>query len=304
MDTTAAVTDFLSYLQDQKRYSAQTVKAYRRDIGTLVVLAQNTPLDSLTIADMRRFTASLHARGLSGRTIARMLSAWRSLYRWLVKTRRLKTNPVETVKAPKFVKALPAIYSPDEMNQLLTVSDMSDNPVLLRDIAIVELFYSAGLRLSELTSLDLPGTPNARNVIDLENNQLIVTGKGDKPRITFIGRPARAALEAYLRVRTQWAKPMENALFISRRGRRMTPRAVQMAVKALSVRQRLNAPLHPHMLRHSFASHLLQSSGDLRAIQELLGHSSIASTQVYTHLDFQALAKIYDQSHPRAKRRS
>ena len=303
INNTAAISDFLSYLQHQRRYSLQTVEAYRRDIDTLCVLAQQAPLDMLTVADIRRFSAALHSKGLSGRSIARMLSAWRSLYRWLIKTHQSENNPVESIKAPKFVKALPSVYSPDEVSRLLTSENTIKDPILLRNIAIIELFYASGLRLAELASLDIPDTPNARNRIDLNNNQLLITGKGEKSRITFIGTPAKSALTAYLSVREQWAKPFESALFVSTRGTRMTPRAIQLAVKTLSHQQGMPVPLHPHMLRHSFASHLLQSSGDLRAVQELLGHSSIASTQVYTHLDFQALAKVYDQAHPRAKRK-
>ena len=296
--------DFLSCIRDQKRYSLKTVESYRRDLSLLNELKQSICFYDLLPHHIRGFVAKLHAKGLSGRSIARTLSAWRSFFNWLIGQHRCTKNPATGISAPKFPKALPKVYSPEEIEQLLLPSSETEtsNELCIRDDAIIELLYSSGLRVSELASLNAPGVTNS--TIDLSANQLSVTGKGNKPRITFIGKKARQALDRWLLIRHQMAKADEPALFVSTLGKRLSIRSIQLLVKQRSLLQGLNSPLHPHMLRHSFASHLLQSSGDLRAVQELLGHSSIASTQVYTHLDFQALAKVYDKAHPRAKKRT
>lgn len=298
------VDDFLGYIQNQKRYSLKTVDSYRRDLSLLLQLYQPLTGAELAPHHIRNFIAKLHAKGLSGRSIARTLSAWRSFFSWGIGQHRYDKNPVAGISAPKFPKALPKVYSPDEISQLLSpdTKDNSEDTSLMarRNQALAELLYSSGLRVSELASLDVPGQPTS--TIDLSANQLTVVGKGNKPRVCFIGNKAKNALKQWLAVRPQIAKAEEMALFVSQTGKRLGVRSIQLLIKQLSIVKGLNAPLHPHMLRHSFASHMLQSSGDLRAVQELLGHSSIASTQVYTHLDFQALSKVYDKAHPRAKR--
>ena len=297
--------DFLNYLQHQKRYSIKTVDSYRRDL--LLLSAFTEPLGGTKLAPhhIRSFIAKRHAQGLSGRSIARTLSAWRRFFSWGIAQHRYDKNPVVGVSAPKFPKALPKVYGPDEIESLFSAPDSGKNSEIsswmtVRNHALVELLYSSGLRVSELVSLDIPGQPTS--TIDVNMNQLTVIGKGNKARVCFVGKKAKAALAQWLAVRSQIAKSGEMALFVSKTGKRVGVRSIQTLVKQLSVIKGLNAPLSPHMLRHSFASHMLQSSGDLRAVQELLGHSSIASTQVYTHLDFQALAKVYDKAHPRAKR--
>lgn len=296
--------DFLNYLQHVKRYSMKTVESYRRDLSLLSTLSEPFSDTELAAHHIRNFIAKLHAQGLSGRSIARTLSAWRSFFSWTIGQRRYQKNPIAGISAPKFPKALPKVYNPDEITQLLSSDSREysekDGLMNLRNQALAELLYSSGLRVSELASLDMPGQPGS--TIDLSVGQLTVIGKGNKPRVCFIGKKAKEVLNAWLNVRAQFAKAEETALFVSKSGRRLGVRSIQTLVKQLSIAKGLDAPLHPHMLRHSFASHMLQSSGDLRAVQELLGHSSIASTQVYTHLDFQALAKVYDKAHPRAKR--
>lgn len=274
--------------------SPHTRAAYLRDVTQLARLAQGTPLPDLATPSLRRFLAVLHARGLSGRSLARMLSSWRALYRFLMAQDPRRTDPSEGLKAPKAVKRLPSALSPDEAARLVALP--ADDAWQTRDRALLELAYSSGLRLAELAGLDLPR-------LDLETCEVRVWGKGAKERIVPVGQPAREALAAWIAARAPLAAPDEAALFIGRRGKRLTPRAIQLGLARWAHVQGLDRHVHPHMLRHSFASHVLQSSGDLRAVQEMLGHASIASTQVYTHLDFQYLAKVYDQAHPRAKRK-
>ncbi len=292
--------DYLAYLTNERRLSINTVAAYQRDIDALMQLAGTTELAALQSHQIRRFAAQLHARGLDGRSIARMLSAWRGLYRFLVRDRGFNTNPCVGVRAPKAKKQLPHALSPDEAAQLMRINESAvseDHPALaLRDQAICELFYSSGLRLSELTSLALGD-------IDAADGTVRVTGKGNKTRVVPVGRHALAAIDAWLAERALLAHGDEPALFIGQSGRRLGVRAVQLRLKHWALKLGLSSTLHPHMLRHSFASHVLQSSGDLRAVQEMLGHASISTTQVYTRLDFQHLAKVYDAAHPRARRR-
>ena len=275
---------------------ARTQEAYRRDVAALAALAGERPLEALTRPELARHLATLHGRGLSGRSLARMLSAWRALYRWLLdRDRRLEEDPTAGLKPPKSARRLPSALSPEEASKLVEIA--ADDPLATRDRAILELAYSSGLRLSELSGLDV-----AR--VDFATGEARVLGKGAKERVVPVGRAALEALRAWLPVRAALAPAHEAALFVGRGGSRLSPRAIESRLAAWAVKRGLDRHVHPHMLRHSFASHLLQSSGDLRAVQELLGHASIASTQVYTHLDLQALAKVYDAAHPRAKRKA
>ena len=276
------------------RRSPRTQSAYRRDVEALAAMAGATPLARLTTAQLRRFLAMLHANGLSGRSLARTLSGWRAFYRFMLeRDSSMAEDPCAGLKAPRSPRALPSALSPDEAVHLVTMT--ADDPLSVRDRAMFELAYSSGLRVSEITALDVAS-------VDLRTGEARVWGKGSKERIVPVGKPACAALEAWLETRPGF-RCADSSLFVSRSGRRITPRAVQQRLALLSIRQGLGRHVHPHMLRHSFASHVLQSSGDLRAVQELLGHASIASTQIYTHLDFQYLAKAYDSAHPRARKK-
>ena len=284
--------DYLAHLTHERRLSAHTAANYKRDIDSLIELAGAADLDVLQVHQIRRFVAQLHGRGLDGRSIARMLSAWRGLYRFCVRDRGFKANPCVGIRAPKAAKRLPHALSVDQAMQLMRIDE--DEALARRDKAMWELFYSSGLRLSELTGLSLGD-------IDEADGTVRVTGKGNKTRVVPVGSLALQALEAWLPERAALAHGEERALFLSAQGRRLGPRAVQQRIKHWAVKQGLDKSLHPHMLRHSFASHVLQSSGDLRAVQEMLGHASISTTQVYTQLNFQHLAKVYDAAHPRAR---
>jgi len=291
------LASYLRSLEHERRLSGHTCTSYARDIDRLFALVPDLPLDRVGTHAIRRAAAQLHSRGLSGKSLARMLSAWRGFFDWMVRHHGLATNPCAGVRAPRSAKELPKALSPDAAQQLLdrTCEDALDT----RDKALCELAYSSGLRLAELIGLDVA---DARAV--LRDAQVTVTGKGNKTRAVPVGRKACEAIAAWLEARPRLAKPDESALFVSERGRRLSPRAVQTRVKRWALRAGLGTSLHPHVLRHSFASHVLQSSGDLRAVQEMLGHASIATTQVYTKLDFQHLAKVYDQAHPRARKKS
>ncbi|HET9046258.1 MAG TPA: tyrosine recombinase XerC [Casimicrobiaceae bacterium] len=274
---------------------AHTRNAYLRDVAQLLVLADKTAPSKLSRAHIARFLGVLHGGGLSGRSLARMLSAWRAFFRYLLETdRSLRDDPCAGLKAPKSAKRLPSALTPDEAAKLVAIDDGDD--LALRDRALVELAYSSGLRLAELAGLDVER-------LDLATGEVRVLGKGSKERIVPVGAPARKAIAAWLAKRDAIAAKGEPAMFVGRQGRRLTPRTIERRLAAWAIKQGLARHVHPHMLRHSFASHVLQSSGDLRAVQEMLGHASIASTQVYTHLDFQALAKVYDAAHPRARRK-
>jgi len=290
----SALERYLSHLRHERRLSDHTLSAYSRDADLLIGLAEGRALESLTTPDVRRFVATLHGRGQSPRSLARILSSWRGLCEWLVRERVAASNPCAGVKAPRAPKHLPEVLSPDDAVRLVSVEDASEAG--LRDRALFELAYSCGLRVSELTGLDLDS-------IDSATGEVRVLGKGSKTRIVPVGGHALRAIEAWKPVRLAWARPGEAALFVGRAGRRLTPREVQRRIKRWALAAGLDVDVHPHMLRHSFASHVLQSSGDLRAVQEMLGHASISSTQVYTHLDFQHLAKVYDAAHPRARRK-
>lgn len=285
---------YLEHLSNERRLSRHTLIHYARDVRALMALAGSSRLDQLGVQEIRRFVAQLHARGLDGRSLARMLSAWRGFYHYLARDHGYAVNPCVGIRAPRSSKTLPKALSPDEAAQLMQVNGAG--LLETRDKAILELFYSSGLRLSELTDLALTD-------VHLRDATVRVTGKGSKTRIVPIGSHALAALKAWLAQREALVPPGENSLFVGRGGARMSGAAVQQRVKHWARKIGLSAGVHPHMLRHSFASHVLQSSGDLRAVQEMLGHASISTTQVYTHLDFQYLSKIYDASHPRAKRK-
>jgi len=293
----AAIDAWLAELADQRRLSPHTVSNYRRDLGKLLTAAGTTPLAELQVHHLRRFVAQLHGGGLAGRSLARTLSAWRGFFAWLGERGLIQANPCDGIRPPKSPRLLPKALSVDETARLLSPAD-DDNPLLAaRDLAMFELFYSSGLRLAELVALDCAALATIA-----EDGEVRVLGKRGKPRLVPVGSQARQALAAWAAVRGELARPGEKALFVGQRGARISRRVVEARLTRRAVLLGLPTHVHPHMLRHSFASHLLQSSGDLRAVQEMLGHASIASTQVYTHLDFQHLAKVYDAAHPRAKR--
>ncbi|MEQ1741489.1 MAG: tyrosine recombinase XerC [Candidatus Nitrotoga sp.] len=287
---------FLGHLRNERRYSPLTAENYSRDICRLFKLAGVTPLNELKNHQIRRYIAQLHGSGLGGKSLARMLSAWRSFYSYLIRDHQFKDNPCIGLRAPKSARNLPHALSPDEAVRLMELPTAGDI-LAVRDKAMFELFYSSGLRLAELVSLD----PVA---LDFADAAVRVIGKGAKTRIVPLGSYAIAALQAWLALRGQLAKQDETALFVNRNGSRIGSRAVQLRMSGWGIKQGVTSGVHPHLLRHSFASHVLQSSGDLRAVQEMLGHTSISTTQVYTHLDFQYLSKIYDAAHPRAKKKT
>jgi len=298
MKDSQLVDNFLSQLAIERRLSAHTLSAYKRDLKVLADFAHKEHVGSLTELDayhIRRFAADNYRRGLSPRSISRRLSAVRSFFGFLVRAGVVQSNVAVHVQAPKPSRRLPAALDTDQVARLLENS--GDDDLTVRDRAMFELMYSSGLRLAELVGLSL-------NDIDLADRTVKVTGKGSKSRILPVGRHAIEALRQWLLARQRHCTAEQSALFVSRRGARLAGRSVQARLKTWSRNQASPVRIHPHMLRHSFASHLLESSGDLRAVQELLGHASISTTQVYTHLDFQHLAQIYDKSHPRARRRS
>ncbi len=297
MNPAPTVDDYLAELAEQRRQSPHTISNYRRDLTRLRELAGEIRLADLQVHQIRRFVAQLHARGLSGRSLARLLSAWRGFFGWLGQRNLMAANPCDGVRPPKSPRLLPNALSVDEAAALLE-SEGDDEPALAaRDAAMFELLYSSGLRLAELAALDIDALESV-----LLEGEVRVLGKRSKARIVPVGARAREALAAWRPLRERLAATDETALFVSRRGARLSHRAIQDRLGRHALRAGLLCHVHPHMLRHSFASHVLQSSGDLRAVQEMLGHASIASTQVYTHLDFQHLAKVYDAAHPRAKR--
>jgi integrase/recombinase XerC len=292
----AAVDAWLRELSDQRRLAAHTLAAYRRDLDKLLADLGEVPLAQVQIHQVRRFVAQHHGQGLSGRSLARLLSAWRGFFGWLGERGLISANPCEGIRPPKSAKRLPKALSVDETARLLAVAEEDDPVQGARDAAMFELFYSSGLRLAELVALNC-------DVLDgiLNEGEVRVLGKRSKARLVPVGSKAREALAAWAGQRALLAAADEPALFVGVRGRRISPRVVEARLARRALLLGLPTHVHPHMLRHSFASHVLQSSGDLRAVQEMLGHASIASTQVYTHLDFQHLAKVYDAAHPRAK---
>jgi integrase/recombinase XerC len=299
---------FLAHLAHERRMSAHTVAAYRHDLRTLMEFCERRNLkrwDALENSQIRAFAAAEHAGGMAPRSIQRRLSALRSFYEFLLREAAVAHNPAQDVRAPKTKRRLPATLDADQMARLLDFR--VDDTLTSRDKAIMELFYSSGLRLSELVGLQL-------SAIDLKDRTVRVVGKGNKTRIVPIGRHALGALSQWLVQRAGLLKDADTSgtrtgreacpLFVGRTGRQLSVRAVQLRVDTWARRQGLALHVHPHMFRHSFATHLLESSGDLRGVQELLGHADISSTQIYTHLDFQHLASVYDAAHPRARRRS
>ncbi|MCB1755960.1 MAG: tyrosine recombinase XerC [Gammaproteobacteria bacterium] len=297
MSADEEMENFLVELQEIKRYSKHTISNYRRDLQSLQAVFKalgKTRWQDVAVNDVRSAVAKFHQQGLNGRSIARRLSALRSFYNHLLKTGRCEQNPVIDVRAPKDNKPLPATLDTEEIQQLL--GGAGDSATAIRDTAIFEVFYSSGLRLAELVGLDIED-------LDLADASMRVTGKGNKTRVLPVGRKAVEAVSAWLKVRQQWLQGEQQALFLSQRGKRLSARSVQDRLKKLALEKGLARNCYPHMLRHSFASHLLESSGNLRAVQELLGHADISTTQVYTHLDFQHLASVYDKAHPRARRK-
>lgn len=289
---------FLAHLSTERRLSAHTDSNYKRDLDRFIEYCTQQSVDEWSKVDgqhVRMFAAAEFRRGSSARTIQRRLSALRSFFNFLIRESQISTNPAVGVQAPKAKKRLPETLDVDQMNQLL--SFRTDATLDVRDKAIMELFYSSGLRLSELVGLNLGD-------VDLADRTVRVLGKGRKARIVPIGSHAVTALSSWLRERTAIAAVGELALFVGQTGTRLGPRAIQQRIAQWAKRQGLGVHLHPHMFRHSFATHILESSQDLRGVQELLGHANISTTQVYTHLDFQHLAKIYDRSHPRARKRA
>ncbi|MGP9826745.1 tyrosine recombinase XerC [Ectopseudomonas khazarica] len=296
MKLEAHLDAYLEHLRRERQVSAHTLDGYRRDLGKLQAFCEAEGLHAWSELDtrsLRRLIARLHQQGLSSRSLARLLSATRGLYQYLLREGLCRHDPATGLSPPKRERRLPRTLDADRSAQLLDGA-VEDDFIARRDQAMLELFYSSGLRLSELVGLDLDG-------LDLNAGLVRVRGKGNKVRELPVGSLARQALEQWLALRAL-ARPSDDAVFISQQGRRLGARAVQLRVRQAGVRE-LGQHLHPHMLRHSFASHMLESSQDLRAVQELLGHADIATTQIYTHLDFQHLASVYDQAHPRAKRK-
>jgi integrase/recombinase XerC len=296
MNNTELIEEYKKFIAFEKRLSSSSVKSYLRDINELLKLMGNKKLNSYSIEDIRKNIAILHSKGLSGKSLSRMISSWRGLFNFLIHKYQFNQNPTLGIKAPKSKKLLPQTLSVDQTIKLI---DIKDNSFLgLRDHAILELFYSSGLRLSELVDINI-------NNINFDDGTITVTGKGNKERIIPVGTFAFKAIKKWLKSRKTINNltPKNQILFLSKSGQKLTSRAIQYRLKFWAIKQGIPENIHPHLLRHSFASHLLQSSQDLRAVQELLGHANISTTQIYTHLDFQHLSKIYDKAHPRAKKK-
>ncbi len=297
-----AIEAFLGHLAHERRLSPHTLSGYRRDLERILAWRRARGIADwveLGEADLRQYSALRHRGGVGGKTIARELSALRSLYLYLQREGLAVVNPARGVRAPKSGRKLPNTFDADQLSALIDAKPADgggDDPLALRDTAMVELLYSSGLRLAELIAVDVAD-------IDPADAMLSVTGKGAKTRRVPVGSAALAAIGRWLAVRGLLAADGETALFVSKRGRRIHPRSVQQRLQQWAGIRGAGRTLHPHLLRHSFASHLLESSGDLRAVQELLGHADISTTQVYTHLDFQHLAQVYDQAHPRARKK-
>lgn len=311
----AAVEQWLASLASQQRYAANTIANYRRDLDSLQRCHPDSALETLGEVHIRQAVARLHAQGLKPRSLARALAAWRGFFQWWAPRIGLERNPVQGVRAPKIPRSLPKALSVEHAQALLDHPTMSlaNSPVDHRDQAMFEILYASGLRLAELVSLDYRYTHTldytSRSWILLKEGETIVQGKGGKTRSVPLGSKAIQAIEAWLAVRDQFAAKAVGddaraALFLGERGARISPRVVQLQLNKFATRAGLPLHVHPHSLRHSFASHLLQSAQDLRAVQELLGHANITTTQIYTRLDFQHLAGSYDKAHPRAHRKT
>ena len=310
-DSDPLVERYLEHVRVEKRLAARTVVLYAADLQKLKshAHAAGVALTAVHTSHLRRWVAQMHGAGRSGRGIALILSGWRGFYTWLGREGLVRGNPAQDVRSPKAAKPLPKALSVDEAVQLASFQalETDGNPHLeARDHCITELLYGCGLRIAELVGLDFRASATARGWVDMDAAEAHVLGKGGKRRSVPVGRAALLALQQWLVLRAHWARDGHGsisgggALFINQRGTRLTPQHVRVRLKQRSQRAGLATPVHPHMLRHSFASHVLQSSGDLRAVQELLGHANITTTQVYTRLDFQHLAKVYDAAHPRA----
>ena len=306
---------YLDYVRFEKRLSPRTHTLYQEDLAALERMLQGLGVELLQVlpAHIRRLVAILNSQGRNGKGIARVLSSWRGFYKWAGQQGLVNGNPVQDVRAPKAAKPLPKALNVDDAVQLASFHDEASDPALnARDHAAVELLYGCGLRLSELLGLDLQASPSARGWVDMQAGEAHVLGKGAKWRSVPVGRPALTALNAWLTARHTWLKPSaqgqseadQAAIFVNQRGQRLSPQQLRVRLRRRATLAGTPTAVHPHMLRHSFASHVLQSSGDLRAVQELLGHANISTTQVYTRLDFQHLAAIYDQAHPKAKKTS
>ena len=298
------VERYLEHVRVEKRLAARTVTLYTLDLQKLLAFARTVPVELLAVQNthIRHWIAQMHGGGRSGRGIALVLSGWRGFYAWLGREGLVALNPVLDIRAPKAGKPLPKALSVDDAVQLAAYRSSTNNPWLdARDAALVELLYGAGLRVGEVTGLDVVASPSARGWIDLDAAEAHVLGKGSKRRSVPIGSKALEALRSWLAVRALVPRAPQPALFIGQYGSRLTAQAIWQRLQLRSRQAGLGTPVHPHMLRHSFASHLLQSSSDLRAVQELLGHANIGTTQVYTRLDFQHLARAYDAAHPRAR---
>lgn len=310
----ARIDSYLDCLKTQRKLSPHTLDNYARDLRALASMLDGAALAATSHAQVRNMTSRLHARGLSARSIARKLSAWRGFFRWLSEQTPLASNPVDGVKAPRRAKTLPQALGADDAVHLVSNPNpaiAADSAMQLCNRAMFELLYSSGLRVSELVGLDLryahasgPGGYTSGGWIDLDTRDVIVTGKGGKVRSVPVGRGAMLALQDWIAARAAVVRLDPHPLFLNQRGGRISVRSVQLRIKAHAQALGIPADVHPHMLRHSFASHLLQSCGDLRAVQEMLGHESLAATQIYTALDFQRLAAVYDAAHPRAGKKS
>jgi len=297
VNSTDWIDKFIQHLAYERRLSPQTCKNYRHDLESLLAFRESSGVDSWDKMDsehFRAFSASSYRKGLSARSIQRRLSACRTFFRYLIREKHVDVHPVTDVSAPKGKKRLPENLDADRMARLLDIQ--GKGPLVDRDRAILELLYSSGLRLSELTGLNCGD-------VDMMDATVRVTGKGNKDRIIPVGRKALQALRQWDQSRLMLAGNDEKALFVSNRGTRLSTRSVQARVSHWARRQGIDTHVYPHLFRHSFATHLLESSHDLRGVQELLGHANISTTQVYTHLDFQHLAQIYDQTHPRARKK-
>jgi integrase/recombinase XerC len=298
VDYTGWIDRFIRHLEFERRLSPLTCENYRRDLETLATWCEKSGVDSwgdLDSEHVRAYSASCFRKGLSARSIQRRLSASRTFFRYLMREKKVEKNPITSVSAPKGKKRLPGNLDADRMARLLDIP--GDGAIIDRDRAILELLYSSGLRLAELVDLNIGD-------VDMHDATVRVTGKGNKDRVVPVGRQALKALRQWSITRSDLANADEKAMFVSNRGTRISSRSVQARVKHWAKKQGIDTNVYPHLFRHSFATHVLESSHDLRGVQELLGHANISTTQVYTHLDFQHLAQIYDQTHPRARKKS
>jgi integrase/recombinase XerC len=304
-DDAGLIEAYLAHVRVGKRLAERTVALYTEDLNKLAGFARaaGVALPEVQTHHVRRWSAQMHSAGRSPRGIALILSGWRGFYTWLARQGLTQHHPVQDVRAPKAGKPLPKALAVDDAVRLAEHTQPDDDPGLeARDACVTELLYGCGLRIGELVGLDVTASASARGWIDGDAGEAFVLGKGSKRRSVPVGRAALAALQRWMEARAAWARD-DPALFIGQRGQRLTPQHIRVRLKRRSLQAGLATPVHPHMLRHSFASHVLQSSGDLRAVQELLGHANIGTTQVYTRLDFQHLAQVYDAAHPRAQAR-